>query len=897
MSLSIVIDGEAIEEGIPPSSVAASTMADGGETGMGGMLIEDPNKALTLLGHRPVIIEETACSQPRLFTGWTATRGQKRAPQDALVVDEARSVEINTIDLNALFGFRLLWGTSANRPEETWNARLAWILGSNYLLGLVEDDDTYCVASTLVMDAADYRDSYCAQVLADLCERFPEPHTYFAFRDPADGLIKVFLNRYDAAINDSSLYISNDLADVDNVTTFAPSSDTTLSRNPDETWSEATLEYNQGTKRLFRSRSSTATKYVRRGTKISRPRVGKFATASTQLTNFLTQHAGELDTITTTIYVPPAAAGLVIAGQRINVKLVHLDGYADWASLRVTTCTATPTDDSVGRYAIALELVAPRPGGVPPKDECSYEEPQGPGDASSLDVFGGSFTPAVYVPAASVYPSVATGQGGQDNSNVERIPYGTPNDGSYWGLWSCVLRSPYDAIIATWTWDLGTPTPICTWRLEFHGLLSGERMILRASDDNATWTTIVNAADLEAGQGVTPNAFGSPYPTYRYWQLYFYEVGGGSGFFWDGVEFIDFMLWQAGGEADTEEDQGHVPGTTAVETTDPTVDDDSDHGFSVGDHWLNTTSGTEFVLTDATPGAAVWMPTTAAASLALDDLSDVTAPAPDDGDLLSWDDGTGQWVNIPAPSGGVSEITDLPTAETTTALVLHPDGAGGVEWGTDATGGGGGDDPVADIFGTPDTAFEFTSSSLSGLTAIGTPDAEDADTTIPDCLYYRDDASSTAWVGRYLASPSTPFTAIVKLMDFNADNNYNEAGLLIGVSDPTSGAFVCCGAAYSSTPIVEVEKFSNPTTYSANHGNVNARLWAFPIWLAAVVNSTSSINYYMSRNGRVWRKFINASDPGFTVGSVGLGMKSEHSSGASAAFDFLRIWNSALTMP
>lgn len=41
------------------------------------------------------------------------------------------------------------------------------------------------------------------------------------------------------------------------------------------------------------------------------------------------------------------------------------------------------------------------------------------------------------------------------------------------------------------------------------------------------------------------------------------------------------------------------------------------------------------------------------------------------------------------PSGGtVTEITDLPTAETDTSLVLHPDGVGGVEWDTDATGGG-----------------------------------------------------------------------------------------------------------------------------------------------------------------------------------------------------------------
>lgn len=37
---------------------------------------------------------------------------------------------------------------------------------------------------------------------------------------------------------------------------------------------------------------------------------------------------------------------------------------------------------------------------------------------------------------------------------------------------------------------------------------------------------------------------------------------------------------------------------------------------------------------------------------------------------------------------GTIEITSITTDETDTALVLHPDGEGGVEWGPDATGGG-----------------------------------------------------------------------------------------------------------------------------------------------------------------------------------------------------------------
>jgi hypothetical protein len=46
------------------------------------------------------------------------------------------------------------------------------------------------------------------------------------------------------------------------------------------------------------------------------------------------------------------------------------------------------------------------------------------------------------------------------------------------------------------------------------------------------------------------------------------------------------------------------------------------------------------------------------------------------------------WGVADQSGGSVTEITDLPTAETDTSLVLHPDGLGGVEWDTDATGGG-----------------------------------------------------------------------------------------------------------------------------------------------------------------------------------------------------------------
>jgi hypothetical protein len=63
--------------------------------------------------------------------------------------------------------------------------------------------------------------------------------------------------------------------------------------------------------------------------------------------------------------------------------------------------------------------------------------------------------------------------------------------------------------------------------------------------------------------------------------------------------------------------------------------------------------------------------------IALDVLDDVNAGAPSDGDVLTWDDGAGEWVAA-APAGGGSifgdyndDNTDYPTVEDSPASYIH----------------------------------------------------------------------------------------------------------------------------------------------------------------------------------------------------------------------------------
>jgi hypothetical protein len=91
-----------------------------------------------------------------------------------------------------------------------------------------------------------------------------------------------------------------------------------------------------------------------------------------------------------------------------------------------------------------------------------------------------------------------------------------------------------------------------------------------------------------------------------------------------------------------------------------------------------------------------------------------------------------------------------------------------------------------------------------------------------------------------------------------------------------------------------ISKYTNRTTFSSSPYTGTDR-FGTPFWIAAVVNSTTSIDWYYSMNGWLWMKALAANDPSMTVGSVGLVMGSENAGGYSIAFDYLRIWNSAKT--
>ena len=100
----------------------------------------------------------------------------------------------------------------------------------------------------------------------------------------------------------------------------------------------------------------------------------------------------------------------------------------------------------------------------------------------------------------------------------------------------------------------------------------------------------------------------------------------------------------------------YIVGTTPVRAAD--MDEDNEvlgavvsvlaGGTNAGTAWRVTNTAATIVDTDA----IVWAAFGGGGASALDDLTDVNAPTPSDGDVLTWDSTPGEWVASPPGAGG-----------------------------------------------------------------------------------------------------------------------------------------------------------------------------------------------------------------------------------------------------
>ena len=326
--------------------------ADHGAEGGGRFVIHDEAGTQAIVGQKDFFHTESSCSIPLTFRGFIAARTYGRGEVNPKI-SAARDIEVDLQDLNVMMGFRLIDGDDGKRGAETVSERISWIMGSDYVSGLF-DDNGRVASSTIEMTKADYRQQYSGDVIAD-CALATGGFNYHV-NDYGSGPELVFRDDNTSTADSSTLRISNVLADA-NATTLHPFKDATLSRDPSNVHSTHAESYAKGT--VYESRPATATAFNgERGGTGSNANVKTAAAARSRAQYELRQHSTEADLIECTVLCTSAQVNLMPPGWRIEGKFSHLntEGYGSFTWFRILEVTKEPIVADGALYEVALKL-------------------------------------------------------------------------------------------------------------------------------------------------------------------------------------------------------------------------------------------------------------------------------------------------------------------------------------------------------------------------------------------------------------------------------------------------------------------------------------------------------------------------------------------------------------
>lgn len=331
-------------------------MAADGTGSFGSVIIHDPDGTLDVQGWMTFTIDETDCTDaPRLVTAWIWERDYARGGDED--TGAARTITCQLLDPNALLSLRVITGTDGNRSAETDGDRVDWLLGSDYLDGLVSDTG-YVNGGTSNFDSENEIGRYPAEVLASIASAGISDRVFFAFYDQVAEAIGLFFDLPTATTYDCTLSISNVPADLGS-TCFPPFDDVKLNRNPDAVYSDIRYVTKSGVYNRFNSTTRSTffpSPLLRRGVNVENQRDGSASTSTRHADNYLANHSTERDTITVTIRVPSTQVGLIQAGMRMSIRLSHCPGYETATYARIERMSFHHAEGRRGFYDVTLNL-------------------------------------------------------------------------------------------------------------------------------------------------------------------------------------------------------------------------------------------------------------------------------------------------------------------------------------------------------------------------------------------------------------------------------------------------------------------------------------------------------------------------------------------------------------
>lgn len=361
--------------------------AEEGSVALSSMIVDDPDGDYDIVGWRRAAVYEDLASASNTLIGlfWVADRKVIRGPHRNLA---GRQWVVSLADSNALLSFRVMTGADANRPAETDVARMQWLLGTNEM-NRVTITDFVNTTGGVAMDAVDYRGQYTIDIVNDCAQASGKNFFIYDKDTPTGAGTAIWYDFASSTSYTSSLRLTNDASEVDNVLTFAITDDSELTRDPSRVYSGAYVRYDGGS--VYDEDTSTSNFFTRRDGVVPADNVKSNAKAAARATRYLAEMDTEDDRITCGVYLPAAKVNWVRHGQRVQFKATHMPGYEAYSYLRVLSRTVKEVSEewnaTTPGYLVTLELSIDDPVSVDPGQGAFYRK----GDNDLLFYVNGTF--------------------------------------------------------------------------------------------------------------------------------------------------------------------------------------------------------------------------------------------------------------------------------------------------------------------------------------------------------------------------------------------------------------------------------------------------------------------------------------------------------------------------
>jgi hypothetical protein len=361
MSGTISINGTDRSGVIPFDSVELSQSAYLGEAAEGSIVVEDNTGLVTVTAHKGITVDESAASPTRLYTGYV---GRSRGGRgETSTSSNGRYIEVTIRDVNELLSRRVFAGTDADRPRETIDERMTWLLSSaeingDYLLtgdvtGLFTDEGAVA-SSSIMLDAVDFRGQKPGDVLGAMAKaaRFNYYLRYSA--SSAYGAELVFRDDNTSTDDTATASISN-AGDDDGSTIFAPLN-VVLDLDSDDIYAGVYATHSRGS--VYEVRASTASNYAWRDGTTEDSGIRNAATAAREARDFLWQSKDPDQLATVTLELAEDQVNLFQPGYRVSTRFTHLtpEGWEPAIYARILRRKLSQPLNPENHYRVTLDL-------------------------------------------------------------------------------------------------------------------------------------------------------------------------------------------------------------------------------------------------------------------------------------------------------------------------------------------------------------------------------------------------------------------------------------------------------------------------------------------------------------------------------------------------------------